>query len=336
MSLLSMFKLNDSLAALANDPSIAETNSANTVLRVGKEAQFLGSINGIEVPCYAVLHEAKLSRVSLLKQMSPNLKREYYLATGIFKPVKMDIFVKIDGNKMNIIDLLHTFVNETADRKISRDEFVQSASSIGMDFVGGMSLFFQQFGANLDGWNDLVEEFTAAGAKNATSSLRRSSSRIEQVYAHEDGVEVTEFELGTADRTKSRTGQGFLNLADSVVSQFERIVTLRKEARILNAPPTEGEKQTAITKRQQTGKEKERLARQWNSNWAGAQLRLDPVTKKASLPMTYDPVSAPCGRFTLAGTKIDLWSNSAIANTSGEATVTTVTSDFEINPDDPF
>jgi hypothetical protein len=335
MSLLDMFKVTTDLSVLAEDPSITETSNANTTLRVGKESQFRGSINGIEVPCYVTLHEAKLSRVSLIKQTSPNLKRDYFLATGIFKPVKLDLYVKIDGEKMNIIDLLHAFINEKAERKISRDEFVQSASNVGMDFVGGMPLFFQQFGANIDGWNNLIEKFTAAGAANVAGMIKQNSGRIQQAFASEEGVSVTEFELGTTDRSQSRTGQGFLNLTDSIVNQFERIITLRKEAKILGAQPAEDEKQSSITKRQDLAKDKLRLARQWNSNWAGAQLRLDPTTKKPTTPVTYDPVSAPCGRFTLHGHAIDLWSNSAVANTSG-ASLPTVSNDFEISTDEPF
>jgi hypothetical protein len=267
--------------------------------------------------------------------MSPNTKRDYFLATGIFKPVKLDLFVKIDGEKMNIIDLLHAFINEKAERKISRDEFVQSATNVGMDFVGGMPLFFQQFGANIDGWNNLVEKFTAAGATNVTGSVKQTTGRIQQAFASEEGISVTEFELGTTDRSQSRTGQGFLNLTDSIVNQFERIITMRKEARILSGPAKENEKQTSITNRHAAAKEKLKLAKQWNSNWAGAQLRLDPATKKPITPMTYDPVSAPCGRFTLDGHAIDLWSNSAVANTSG-ASLPTVSNDFEISADEPF
>jgi hypothetical protein len=63
------------------------------------------------------------------------------------------------------------------------------------------------------------------------------------------------------------------------------------------------------------------LSRQWVSNWSGSQQRIVVAPSGAKEPQDiYDPVNAPCGRFTLVvnGSEVacDLWSNSARANTS--------------------
>ena len=63
------------------------------------------------------------------------------------------------------------------------------------------------------------------------------------------------------------------------------------------------------------------LSRQWASSWSGAQQRLvNDGTGGFTTESVYDPVNAPCGRFTMvvhgANVEVDLWSNSARANTT--------------------
>ena len=66
-----------------------------------------------------------------------------------------------------------------------------------------------------------------------------------------------------------------------------------------------------------------RLSQQWATVWSGAQQRISVDPKDPSIKSAldiYDPTSAPCGRFKLNFNNnevaIDLWSNSARANTS--------------------
>jgi len=60
------------------------------------------------------------------------------------------------------------------------------------------------------------------------------------------------------------------------------------------------------------------LSRQWVTNWSGSQQRIKVEKNGSKTPQNvYDPVNAPCGRFSLAVqgeiVSCDLWSNSARA-----------------------
>lgn len=306
---------------LAEQPEIFESTGRTNTLRVGREVSFKASINGVEVPGSAILHDARLTRLTLLEQTSPNTNKSYHLVTGIMRPVKMDLFVTIDGEKMNLIDLLHTFVN-SGDKKISREQFLETARKIGLDFENGMPFFFQQFGANIDGFKSALEAFKAAGAKDVIGKMN-NPGRIQAAYQHDAGVPITAFEVGTVDRSKSRTGQGFLNLIDATVDNFQRIVRLRKEATILGAKidGAQGWSQEKINTAKTHRDELLAMSRQWASNWSGSQQRIVVDEKGKKDPQNiWDPVNAPCGRFTMVvdgeSVNVDLWSNSARANTS--------------------
>jgi hypothetical protein len=308
-------------SAIAETPEMFERSGRTAELRVGREVPFKATINGIDLSASAILHEARLTRLTLLEQVSPNTNKSYHLVTGIMRPVKMDLFVTIDGEKMNLIDLLHTFVN-SGNTQITRQQFVETALKIGLDFENGMPFFFQQFGANIEGFKDALEAFKNAGAKDVIGRMS-NPGRIQAAYEHETGVPVTAFEVGTVDRTKSRTGQGFLNLVDATVDNFQRIVRLRKEARLLEQKiaSSSGWSQDKITKAKEQVKLLDDMSRQWASNWSGAQQRIvvAPNQKKETQNI-WDPVNAPCGRFTMVvdneNVHVDLWSNSAKANTS--------------------
>lgn len=317
----------DLFSAIAESPEMFESTGRTTTLRVGREVSFKATINGIEVPASAILHDARLTRLTLLEQTSPNTNKTYFLVTGIMRPVKMDIFVTVDGQKMNIIDLLHNVVN-SGSAQITRDQFVDTARKIGLDLEGGMPFFFQQFGASLDGWTKAREAFVAAGAKDVIGSMN-NPGRIVAAFQHDTGVPVTAFEVGTVDRSKSRTNQGFQNLVDSVIDNFQRIVRLRKESKMLDVKIVEstGWSQEKTQKAREHSKVLMEMSRQWASNWAGSQQRIVVLPNgKKETQNIWDPVNAPCGRFTMVtgagNVDVDLWSNSAKANTS-DTTVST-------------
>ena len=321
----------DLFSAIAETPEMFESTGRTTTLRQGREISFKATINGIEVPATAVLHEARLTRLTLLEQVSPNTNKPYNLVTGIMRPVKMDIFVTIDGQKMNIIDLLHSVVN-SGSTKITREQFLDTARKIGMDLEGGMPFFFQQFGANIDGFKHALEAFKLAGAKDVIGQMN-NPGRIQAAYQHDAGVPVTAFEVGSVDRSKSRTDQGFQNLVDSIIDNFQRVVRLRKESKLLDVTIAESKGWTQ--EKTQAVRDQSKLlmdmSRQWASNWAGAQQRIVVLPNgKKDIQNIWDPVNAPCGRFTMvvegSEVEVDLWSNSAKANTSdttvGVATAT--------------
>ena len=318
-TLTDKFNLDSNLfAQVAENIDSLQSTSRTQTLVVGKKTNFKGSINGVEVPASVTLKEASLSRLSVLRQQSPYTGKEYYLVTGVMNPVKMDISITNEGQEINIIDLLHSFLTDSG-KIVDRDKFVASLGSLGMNFANGMPLFFQQFGANEEGFKHAINAFKAAGAVDVTGRIE-TPGRIVAAYQHKTGVALNSFELGTTDRSKSRTNQGFLNLVDAAVDTFQRVYGLRLQAHVL------GEKMETLSQAKIKEAEEKRqklmqLSRQWVSNWSGSQQRIQVTPSGAQEKQDiYDPVNAPCGRFTMVvnGTDVpcDLWSNSAQANSS--------------------
>lgn len=349
-SLLEKFNLNaDLFSAVVNEPELFEGSGTSTMLRVGSRTPYSASINGVAIPAYVTVREAALTRLSLLNQVQASSGRSYNLVTGIMKPVKMDIELVIDGETITLVDLLHKVAIEATKKEISRDEFVHSARRIGLNFADGMPLFFQQFGASEAGYKSAVEILRKHGATDTAKSMN-NRGRIQSAWQMPNGasIPVTAFELGSVDRTKSAryahdgVGQGFLNLVEAQVEQFTRIIDLRKSAKINEAKQAEaaqnGADQADIKLMGEQIKTLRDMSRQWASNWAGAQRRLEMQKNGTFMEQnTYDPVNAPCGRFTLADgadkVEIDLWTNSLQANTSAG---TIATSNTDEDDDDVF
>jgi len=348
-SLLEKFNLDsDLMSIIADEPDMFTGSGRTTTFTVGKRTPYDMSINGKPVPGYVTVHEAHLTRLTLLRQVQVSQNREYNLVTGILKPVKMDIELIVDGESVNLIDLLHNVVQEGSSKTISREEFIHTARRIGLNFTDGMPLFFQQFGASNDGFRAAVEVMKTYGAVDGAQNMAKRG-RIQEAWAVSGaGIPVSAFELGTVDRTQSarynhdNIGQGFLNLAEAQIEQLVRIVGLRKAARgiqnqIENLPADT--KQADIYALGAKKKTLTDMAGQWTTNWAGAQRRLVKQANGTFVEENqYDPVNAPCGRFTLETSNgpvdVDLWTNSLQANTSNPSA--SVVTDDTVNDDDPF
>ena len=339
-NLLEMFGLDAGVfGAVAETPEVFERTSTSAMLQVGKKVPYSASINGVKVPAYVTLKSARLTRLSMLEQKSAATGNDYNLVTGIFKPVDLDIEVLVDGETINLVDLMHKFAVAASGKDMTRDEFVLAARNIGLNLTGGMPLFWQQFGASADGFRAAVAAFRDAGAQDVISNMK-NRGRIVAAYQHPgDGVEVTAFELGSVDRTKSSRhafdgiGQGFLNLVDAQIEQFTRIVTLRKSAATLRSEMNANTgtwTQEQIRKANGLIENYEKMSKQWQSNWAGAQQRIVALDSGGFEKQNiYDPVNAPCGRFTMNGLEVDLWTNSARANTSNVSVA-------NVDADEPF
>lgn len=324
MSMLSKFNLDDVFGAIT-DTELFE-GSGTTTLTVGKRVPYAATINGISVPSYVTLHEARLTRISMLQQTQVATGREYWLATGIFKPVRMDIELIVDGETINLVDFLHQVAKAASNSEISREEFLINARRIGFNYAEGMPLFFQQFGASAEGFSHLTKTFREAGATDAISRIA-NPGRIKAAYDHKTGVPVTSFEIGTVDRAKSPRNQGFLNLVDAQIGQFSRILGLRKQAKVLKNQLNDTSKMSQEKIKGINGQIKNLtdMSRQQMSNWAGAQKRIINENGSFTELDQFDPVSAPVGRFNLLvegeEVGIDLWSNSIRANTVTTAEV---------------
>ena len=329
-SIADKFKLDASLfSAIAENIEALQSTARTQSLAIGKTVKFTGTVNGVEVPAEVTLREASLSRLSVLRQTSPYSNKEYLLVTGVMNPVKLDVNVTIDGVKMSLTDLLHAFVGDS----VERSKFEESLAAMGMNYANGMPLFFQQFGASEDGIKHAINAFRAAGAVDVTGSIK-NPGRIVSAFQHQTGVPVSAFELGTTERSKSRTGQGFVNLVDAAVDTFQRVYALRLEAHVLSQKISELP-QAKVKEAEEKKKDLLALSRQWASNWSGSQQRVKVEKNGSQTPQnTYDPVNAPCGRFTLLvngeSVACDLWSNSARAEQTSSVNADATTEE------DPF
>lgn len=342
-TLLEKFNLDSDLfGSVADSPEVFESTSRTTTFNVGRRTPFKGSINGIEVPAFATIHEASLTRMSIIEQTSPNSGNQYKIVTGIFKPVKMTVEVVIDGETMTIQELLRSVVNASATTEIDQQTFLETASRIGLKFDDGMPLLWQQFGASEDGINHAFAMFKQAGAYSVIDDMRRKNSQIniQEAYVHDAGVPIVAFELGSVDRDESRTNQGFLNLVDATVDQFNRIVGLRKQSSMLKAEILNQTNwsQNKIADAESRAKKLLEMSRQWTTNWAGAQqiILVDKKTNKKTPQDQYAAVNAPCGRFSMIvdnkKVAVDLWKNSL----NGESNTTSAPVADAVSEDLPF
>jgi hypothetical protein len=322
MSILNSLGIDGSLfAAMVNEPDILENNSKTTMMRLDKEVQYKGSIAGKEINAFVTLREASLTRLSLLEQTQKSTGRDYYLVTGVMQPVRFDIDLMIEGQRINFIDVLHQIACESSGSTITRDEFLMHSSKIGVDLVGGQPLFFQQFGANIQKWEEALEVFQSAGAQCVFREIKNNTGRIKAAYQLKPGVPLTAFEVGTVDRTQSaryahdNVGQGFLDLIDAQFDQFTRILGLRKSAKVKKTEAENSNLSEAQVVALKNDAELDmKMSKMAIRNWAGAQRRLQQLPNGSfEKNPIYDPVNLPCGRFTMATSnglyEADLWSN---------------------------
>lgn len=323
MDILSSFNITASdLGALINEPEILQSRSNTTRLTVGKEVPYTCSMNGVTVNGFVTLKSARLTRLSLLEQtMASDPNNKYWLATGIMNPVDMNIEIIVDGQRINMVDLFHQITEKAAGTSISREDFIANASKIGLKFTSGMPMFFQQFGANKDNFKGIIDVFKAHGAEDVIESIRNNTGSIKVAYALKAGLPVTSFEVGTVDRKQSArfahngVGQGFLNFLDAQFDQLTRIVSLRKSARVKLAQTLQdGLSENEIVALKESAKVDSNMAGQWPSNWGGAQKRLVRLKSGFEEQNVFDPVSVPCGRFTVVQStgepyEVDLWTN---------------------------
>lgn len=343
INVLDAFIGSEDFSVLATDPGSLNNNGKTTTLTKGRRVPFTATFAGMTFPAYATLESAYLHRVSVIDHVSMKQNGKVSkLVTGIFKPVKMDVEVVFDGQIVTLPNLLRMIANRNVpvEKQASEESFIATLEQLGIRFVSGMNLFWQQFGSSQEGIDKLIAAFKAAGAVDAMHAMK-NPGRIKECYQMPQsqgtdvlGPEVVSFELSRADRTQSMTGTGFLDIVDAVSENFKRVVTLRKQAAIIRQEVNtkaiaEGWSQDRIAQRNQDAAALGRLSQQWATAWSGAQQRVTIDKKDPSIKRnedTFDPTSAPCGRFKIivAGQEvaIDLWTNSVRANTSDSLQVT--------------
>lgn len=339
--LIKGFDPNGSLSVVADNPDVLRVTSKTSTLMQGRRVPFRATIGDNEYSAFATLRSAHLHRITVIDHTSTRMKgRTSNLVTGIFKPVKMDIEVVVGDEIIPLTELMRYTANASASNPISSEAFASVLEDLGMRFSTGMNLFWQQFGARQDGVDELIEAFIAAGAEDVHGKIKepRRIKKAFQMPRNGDnsdvlGPEVISMEIGRANREESLTNQGFLDFVDATMSNYRRVVELRKTAealKITNAEQAIAEGWSPERKKSATDEVTEliRLSQQWSNNWTGAQQRIivDEKDPEIQTPLAvYDPTAAPCGRFTmLVGNeevKIDLWSNSLRANNTTDVSV---------------
>lgn len=286
MSIFSNLDLGD-LSVIEESPEVLERAQGGTQrLVTNKVTKFTGNLNGTTVQFSAKLKSANLSRISLVQHTSPNTGQDSFIVTGILNPVAMDIDVNVDGNTVSITEFLRQMASAAGVNK-TPEEFSEVLENIGMPFDNGMSLFFQQFGASKAAYQQLAEVMGNHGAGHGNIGGRIIDS---VAFPQGKGLPVSWFEVGTSDRSRSRTGQGFTDFLDAIVNNFMRILSVRKAAAaVMAAVPSDAEQSVVKAAREQYNALMA-TSRSWASTWSGAQKRL------SSDELIYDPQHVPSGR----------------------------------------
>jgi hypothetical protein len=196
-----------------------------------------------------------------------------------------------------------------------------------------MPLMFQQMGASENGFQHAIEIFRSAGAVDDLASLK-GNARFHTCYdmKEKQGLEVVAFELGSADRTQSKTGQGFTDIVDAVISNLIRVIGHKTSAAILRKEIEEqvASLSQADIKAKQTKIESElAMSRQYPVIWSGAARQKDTTaTGDVVTRDKYNAVNAPCGRWTVLANgqavDLDVWSNSTKQPINAVTTATAV------------
>ena len=132
--------------------------------------------------------------------------------------------------------------------------------------------------------------------------------------------EVVSFELGTSDRSLSKTGQGFIDIVSAVTENFERVKNHKSVAKVLQDKLNTNigsMSQEAIKKAQTEIKIELDMAKDYANCWSGAARQTKIDNGRKIVENKYNAVNAPCGRWSavVAGQTIDfdVWSNSTKA-----------------------
>lgn len=321
---LKKFGFKDEFDILSTPEAFSPT-SASTTFKVGVRTPFMGTLNGHEVTAYGTLGGATLNRLSLLSQVSPYTNSQYYIVTGTMR-AQMDLEIELEGKAVPLVEILTALVNAntTKANQISVNDFVTQSHKIGFPFGQSWTMLWHKMGANLDGYDAAVSKFKELGAVNAMNGIK-NPGRIKEAWQIPNSVTppaITSFEVQRADRSMSKTQQGFTDFIDAVTSNFVRVVELRKEIHALHDDDTAEAERTA----------KRTASNSWTSNLSGAQERMIPSFDGTLTPTgIWDGTEATVGRISLEeGSIFNFWGS------TGNGAVSTTVEEEDEGENDPF
>jgi len=323
MSLLSKFGATEkfkNFAVVTEDPDAVKSKSSVARLVKGKRVQIPGSFNGQAIPTFATLESAYWSRLTVQDhevRRAGEAGRMTQTFGGAFKEVKIKVELDIDGQMMTLEDFITTLVMETAAPGTSKDEVVKSINETGIlkGIREGMPLFFQQMGADVNKIGNVVDVFKAAGAVDTLHKMKNPRfNTCWDLPVGNRNLEVVSFELGSANRTQSRTGQGFVDIVEAVTENLNRVLGQKAAISILNKQNESGISQEQIKKNNAQIKNLQDIAKKYSAIWSGTSQRtqITPAGEQVKLDI-YDAANVPCGRWTVFNGKetieMDVWSN---------------------------
>lgn len=289
-----------------DDPS-SYLGSSRFRLIKGQKTTFYSSLGEQRLKCSFKLNHARLSRLTHMKHTT-RANKDVMLATGIFSGVSGEFTVTDPGTdeEMPLSKFMHQVATGGRPDVMEYLEFVSHAQEAGFDWEGGsMLLLWQHFAADEEAFDNLVQIMIDQGASNSTDSIR--SDRRDRVvsafsFPTGQGIPVQGMVLRRADRSESRTNQGFLDLFDAQFTNFAKMTRLGQEAKVLDAK-AQAEDLTDEQKEllSKEAKNRRSAAKAWCNNWAGSQENFDydQTTQTATPTGRWGPVSAPCNEMSI-------------------------------------
>ncbi|RME11182.1 MAG: hypothetical protein D6816_02420 [Bacteroidetes bacterium] len=318
--------------------------SSTIRLRQGVPELYVSVIGDNKLNARSTLHNANLSRITVLQNRYRNGDGTYLLVSGVLSDVHLSTEVEVDGTYVDITDFLRMLYEAKVGHSVDPENFKATLHKIGFRFDGEATLMWHHFGADPDKVDQLISWARDAGATDALGSIdpmRRGN--IQSVWRF-DGVKVpiVSADVNPVDRSMNPRHQGFVDFVEAAVSSFFRSAQLRAKANKMdtlasNAEGAEAEKYRALATLYR------RQSVTWASNLAGVQRRLQvnpdgSVTPMAAPgetePLVYDATNAPIGRMSTAdGHEIDLWKQSTQAP-SAAAVIDIASAVDDIDDDD--
>jgi hypothetical protein len=331
-TLVKSFDPEGSLGIAVDSPEILQSTPKTANLILGRRVPFQASFNGNMLPGFVTLKSANLQRLSVEDHTSANGTKP--LVSGIFNNVQMDVEVMIGTEIISLQELLLAMSNASAQNQVTLEEFMPTLESLGFRFNSGMTFFWQQFGSNIDSYNELRDSFKSLGAVSGlgTKNLPAKVKEVWEMPKNLTGPAIVGFEVSRAKREESKTGQGFLDFVDAITANYKRIVDLRKTSAAMKNDITTNSVVEAWSPEKIKAVEEHanalmRISQNWSSVWSGSSQGKVIDEKDPSVIELQDQwyaTKANCGRFSVVVNDkvmpVDLWTNSLQANTSGNTT----------------
>jgi len=320
---------------------------------LNERVAFLSDFNGTEISAVAELRSAKLRRLTVIENAyRDNPNSSYLQVTGVLRPVEMFLGVQINGNTVPLEQLLCDIYNAqaTVGNQIPVEDFTRRLKNMGFRFQSDATIMWHHFGADETKIMHAIDVMKAAGATDITDQTpAERRGRIQRIvdFGDNPGLNVESFTMGKADRSMSRTGQGFTDFIEAGIQNMLRTLRLRQLGREYKAAAeqltgAEAEMKKAIANHcmQQSTR--------YTSNLGGVQRRkqmqdngevVEVGAVGSPVSIQYDPVNVPIGTFVYTDGEdsktLEFWKNNTTMPTApASPVVATATTETDTEDDE--